>query len=296
MILVTGATGTVGREVVKQLAAANQKVAALARPERRGGDLRRRNVSLIHGDLDDAASMRAALRNIDAVYLLVPGGPDMAQQEANVIDAALKAGTVDRIVLHSSSGVGHDDSVRFLRQHSESEQKLRESGIAWTILRPTFFMSNLLNYAPMIRAEGRLYAPAGDRAAPFIDPVDVAAAAVAALTKPKQAGETYELTGPEALTYVEAAKRIGAAIGRPVEYVNVKDDVAREAMVRAGVPEWSADGVIELYRALREGRTGEVTDDFERLVGRPPRSLDAFLHEHVDAFLRPEGERPQPGA
>jgi uncharacterized protein YbjT (DUF2867 family) len=213
-----------------------------------------------------------------------------------VIDAALKAGTVDRIVLHSSVGAGQEDSVRFLRQHGESEQKLRESGIAWTILRPTFFMSNLLNYAPMIRAEGRLYAPAGERPAPFIDPVDVAAAAVAALTKPKQAGETYELTGPEALTYVEAAKRIGAVIGRPVEYVNVKDDVARDAMVRAGIPEWSADGVIELFRVLRDGRVGDVTDDFERLVGRPPRSLDAFLHEHVDAFLRPEAERPQPGA
>jgi uncharacterized protein YbjT (DUF2867 family) len=291
MILVTGATGTVGREVARQLAATNQAVRAFVRPGR-GKDMRRRHCDLCQGDFDDLESLRTAMRNVDGVYLLSPTDPDLVQREANVIDVAKKAG-VSRIVKHSSMGAGEVERVRFLRQHAESEHKIRESGIAWTFLRPTFFMSNLLGFASSIRREGRFYAPAGQATAAFIDPEDIAAAAVAAFTTPGHAGEVYELTGPEALTHAQVAERIGALLGRTVEYVPVPDDVARDAMVKQGMPEWVADGIVELYRAMREGGTGDVTDDFRRLVGRPPRSLDQFLREHLDAFRERE-ERPSP--
>jgi uncharacterized protein YbjT (DUF2867 family) len=294
MILVTGATGTVGRELVRQLAAAEQKVRALVRPGR-GADMRRRNVTLVEGDLDDVESLREALRGVDRVYLLAPSGPEMVQREANLIDAAAQS-RVQHIVLHSVMGVGEIHDVRFIREHAESEQKLRESGIAWTFLRPTFFMSNLFEYASSIRREGRLFAPGGQGRAVFVDPADIAAAAVALLTSTKHAGEAHEITGPEALRYAEVAARIGATIGRTVEYVDVPPAAAREAMLRAGMSEWAADGMLELYRATREGRTSEVSDDFRRLVGRAPRPLDAYLGDHADAFREREPERPSPAA
>jgi (4-alkanoyl-5-oxo-2,5-dihydrofuran-3-yl)methyl phosphate reductase len=292
MILVTGATGTVGRKVVYQLAAAGQKVRALVRLGR-GRDMRRRYVTLFDGDLDDPQSVQAAVHGVDRIYLLAPAAPDQVAEEAAVIDAAVRAG-VDQIVKHSALGADELRESRFSRQHAECEHKLRESSIAWTILRPSSFMSNLLGFAPTIRREGRFYAPAGQGRVALIDPDDIAAAAVAVLTTPGHAGEVYDLTGPESLSYGDVAARIGAVIGRPVEYVDVPPEKAREAMLQSGLSEWYTDGLLELMRAQRDGKLDHVSDDFQRLVGRPPRTLDEFLREHAAAFAPPEAERPAP--
>lgn len=291
MILVTGATGNVGQEVVRQLAAAGQKVRALVH-DRRIPEMRRRYVSLYEGNLDDRDSVRAALYRCDRVYLLSPATPELQHREANVIDAAIRAG-IDHIVLHSVIGAGELDG-RFFRVHAEAEHKLRGSSIAWTIVRPSLFMTNLLRTATMIRRDGRLPAPAGKGRVAFIDPADIAQAAVALMTTSGHAGETYELTGPEAPSYDEIAARIGAATGRHIAYEDVSPEAARKGMLELGFPTWSTDGILEVFAAVKAGKLAEVTGDFAKLVGRPSRSLDEFLHEHGDAFRGVEAERPRP--
>src|SRR3989454_10122852 len=198
MIVVTGATGHVGNELVRLLSEKNVSVRALTRNPRRARPMR--GVDWTKGDLADADSLRDLFRGASRMFLLTSNSEDMRILQVNAIAAARAAG-VGHVVKGSALGASDHSKSPIGRAHYDVEKALQESGIAWTILRPHVFMQNFLDIAPTIAREGRIRSPSGDAKIPFIDARDIAAVAALALTAPGRGGKKYDLTGPEALSY-----------------------------------------------------------------------------------------------
>ncbi len=287
MILVTGATGQIGSRLLEELETARAKFRALVRSAGRAEMVRARGGEPVVGDIADAAALDAALRGATKLFLLTTQAPDQPAREARVVDAAAAAG-VRHVVKLSASGADAREPFRFGRMHRESERHIEASGIPHTFLRPSFFMQNYLAFADTIRSAGAIFAPAGAGRHSDVDVRDVAAVAARTLTEDGHEGRNYELTGPEAQSLADGARTIAKITGRDVRFVDVPPEDARKAMVSAGLSEWMADGVIELYAwFLRgEGTTNgsAVTLAVEEVLDRPPRPFDRFVRENVKAF------------
>ena len=282
MILVTGATGKVGSEVAKQLAARGQAVRVLARSPEKARALFSAGVEIARGDLTDAASLDAALAGADRLFLLAPTDRAQVEMEVNATLAAKRAG-VKHVVKLSVLGADEASPVILARWHREAEKVLAASGIPFTLLQPTFFMQNFLGSAGTIQAQGAIYAPVHGRTS-FVDARDIASVAVAALTEEGHAGKTYGVTGPEAITYGQAAERISAAIGKPVAYVEVPAEAARIGMIESGIPDWYADDLIALFGVINAGWTEEVVDTVRTVARKEPITFDEFARDHARVF------------
>ncbi|MCC9311376.1 SDR family oxidoreductase [Kitasatospora sp. RB6PN24] len=284
MIVVTGATGTVGSKVVSGLRERGESVRALVRdPGSRpaGWD---EGVEVVAADYTDPTSLDTALAGADVIYLLVAVHPEMAQHEINVIDAAVRTGLRPRIVLHAAAGVEvKPEGVRFLSAHVTGHAHLQAGGLPWTVLAPNGFHQNFLGMAAAVKA-GRLTAAAGDAPVSWVDARDVAEAAVAVLTTDGHEGAVYTLTGPAGLTHDEIADQLGAVAGRTVAYQAVEPEAALAGMLAAGWDPWRAEGLIELYTFYAGGGAGAVTHDVEKLTGHAPRSFADFAADHAAVF------------
>jgi uncharacterized protein YbjT (DUF2867 family) len=281
MILVTGATGTVGSLLITELRKRDMPVVAMVRdPARQWGD----GVSPVVADFDDPATLDAAVAGVDAIYLLAPVHPKMDTYACDLIDAVLRSDGRPRIVLHAALGFdAHPQGVRFLTAHAMTFDHLRVSGLDWTVLAPNGFFQNFVGMAKSVKA-GWLALPAGHAPVSYIDAADVATVAAHVLTSDGHSGKVYPLTGPEALTHGEIAARLAAAAGREVIYQSVSGEQARAAMLGSGVDEWRADGLVELYGTYAAGRAAEVSYAVSVLSGQPARSFDEFMAAHSNAF------------
>jgi uncharacterized protein YbjT (DUF2867 family) len=283
MILVTGATGRAGSQVVRALLQQTDEVRAFVRDPARARDLLGDDVELVVGDFADPASVGAALEGVSDVFLSGPDDPRRVGWETAAIDAAAAAG-VRRIVKLSSIVATPGAPVAFWDWHGRIESHLRQSAIPALVLRASFFMSNLLLAAEPVARAGRLYAPAAGARIAMIDPRDVGAAASAVLTTSGHAGRTYVLSGPEAVTYAHVAAALSAATGRSVEYIAVSDDEATEALAQAGLPAFGAEQVVAIFAQARSGAAEQVTATVESLTGTPPRDIGAFARDFAGAF------------
>ncbi len=281
MILVTGATGTVGSEVVAQLLAAGKPVRVLTRSPEKAAKYGS-NVEIVQGDLADQATLGPAFAGVDEVFLLATG-PSLATLEAHAIVVAKQAG-VKHVVKLSAQGADIDPGIALGRWHRDSEKNLEESGLTWTILRPGAFSSNALNWAGTIKAQGMVFHVTGNGKTTPIDPRDIAAVAVAALTTPGHAGKIYALTGPEALTNAEMVGKISKAISKPIQCIDAPEAAARSGMLAEGMPHVVVEAVLELMGLIKNGYGAETTTVVEEVTGRKPRTFDAWLNDHVDAF------------
>ncbi|RMI44127.1 NAD(P)H-binding protein [Streptomyces triticirhizae] len=280
MIVVTGATGNVGRPLVRALAEAGERVTAVSRG--------RAPVNLPDGadhasaDLADPETLRPALDGAEALFLHDGGAGGQGLDPRAVLAVAADAG-VRRVVLLSSQGVvSRPDSVSHGGVLRAVEEAVRTSGLAWTILRPGGFASNALAWAGSVRAERTVAAPFGDVGIPVIDPADIAAVAAVALRKDEHAGRIHELNGPAAVTPRQQAEAIGAALGEPVRFVELTRAEAHARMA-AFLPE----PVVETTLAvLGEPNATELrlSPDVERVTGRPPRSFADWARGTVEAF------------
>ena len=239
-------------------------------------------MELAVGDFADPASMQLALRGVDRVFLASATVPDKVAEECAMIDVAAEHG-VERIVKLSANGLAVDSPAAIWRRHAEIEQHLRTSGLAASILRANFFMTNLFAMAETIRQTG-CFLPGGDARVAMIHPADVGAAAAAALAHQSDVEPVYTLTGPEAIMFSEVAERLSAAIGQPVSYVDVPDEQAQAGLVQSGAPEWLAAEVVSVFARLRSGCASDVTGTVEALTGRRPRSFGDFAQESAGAF------------
>jgi len=291
MILVTGATGLNGGELVRLLSARGVPVRALVRNASRAAALSSlANVEIVEGDMERPETLAEPLRGVDRAMLISSSNAAMLEVQSNFIDAARKAGVTHMVKL---SGIipDIDSPFRFARMHGEIELKLERSGIAFTHLRAGEFMHSYFRQVPAIVARGALFLPMEDARIASIDVGDIAEVAAKALTESGHEGKTYPLTGPEALTMAEVAKKLSAATGREISYVNVAPEEAKRARLAAGVPEYTADALDELFAERRNGKESEVYPVFEDLIGRRPTSFDEFARRNAAIF---RGEQPAP--
>jgi uncharacterized protein YbjT (DUF2867 family) len=285
MIVVTGATGMVGSEVVRQLSEEGLRVRALVRHPADGTTLDGPGVDVMLGDLASPGSLDLPFLGAERLFLASDPDFDEVELEANVIGAARRAG-VRQVVLLSALGAGPESPVRRLRMHAATEEELRRSGLRWTILQPNFFMQAILESAQTIIDESVIYAPAGGGKASLVDARDVAAVAAGVLTSEGHNEKTLVVTGPEALSYAEAAQKLAAVLGRPVTYVAEAAETARSRMLDAGVEEWMvADAVILLSVIYAQGYVSPVTPTISDVTGDAPRTFETFAMDYVDAFV-----------
>ena len=285
MILVTGATGTVGGALVSRLSQAGAPVRALVRTRERGDNLRGFDVDLAVGDYDDPEALRLAVRGVDRVFLLSRPGPRMAEQELAVVRAVQEEAPGARVVKLAAAGVDADGepTVRFLTAHRQVVRGLADAGLPTTVLASTSYMQDLLSQAAGVQEQGALYGATGDGAVAHVDARDVAAVAAHVLTSDGHEGATYTITGPEALTGAQMAQAFTAVLGRDVRYVDLTVQDLRERLVASGTDDWVAAGLQELAEHYRTGAE-QVTQEVEKATGRPPRSLEQFLTEHRAVF------------
>ena len=283
MILVTGATGHAGAEVVRALLERGQPVRAFVRDPMKAEGLFGDSAEMAPGDFAKPDSLRAALDGVETLFLSGADDPRRVAWEMDAIDMAAATG-VRRIVKLSSIVAQPGAPVAFWSWHGQIEQRLRASGVATTILRANAFMSNVLAGADQVAHEGRLFAPAGEARIAMIDPRDVGAAAAAVLTSPRHDGKTHVLTGPEAITYERAAAELAAATGREVEFIHVPDEGAKQAMIEGGLPEFVAEQIVQVFVMLRQGVGRQVTPTVEELTGSPVRDFASFARDHAHLF------------
>lgn len=273
MIGVTGATGEIGGRVARRLAASGHPQRLVVRDAARAPQLDGAEI-VTFGGYDDEAGMRDAFAGVDTL-LLVSGreAADRVAQHRRAIDAAGAAG-VRRIVYVSFIGAAADATFTFARDHFHTEQHIRESEMAFTFSRQNLYMEML---ALLAGEDGAIRGPAGDgRVAPVLRD-DVADALHAMLTGPGHGGETYELTGPEALTLGEIAGRMSRATGRDVRFVDETPEQARASRAGYGAADWEVAGWISTYTAIAAGEMDIVTDHVARLTGHVPATIDDFL-------------------
>lgn len=282
-ILVIGATGRIGREVVAELVSRAIPTRALARDTAAAARLLAPRVDIRRGDLDDAASLAAAMDGVGAVYLASAVGAALVEQHARAIDSAARAG-VAHIVRVSTEGVEANSAMSLVQWHRAGEAALEASGLAWTHLRPCNFMPNMLAFAPGIAARGEIRAPFAGGRMTLVDVADIAAVAVACLLGTEHRNRAYKVTGDEWLSYDDVAAAVADAIGRPVRFVALSVAQARAEMNAAGTPPWLTDDLLAMYALLGQDRTTPVTDVVGRLTGRTPRRFGDFARAHQAAF------------
>jgi uncharacterized protein YbjT (DUF2867 family) len=283
MILVTGATGNAGSQVVRALRALGAAVRAFVRDPDKALRVLGDEVELAVGDFGDRSSVRSSLEGAQAMLLSCVDDPRRVEWETSVIDEAAAAG-VRRIVKLSTIGAAPGAPAAFWDWHGRVEEHLRASRVPALILQSSFYMSNLLAAAEQVASEGRLYAPAGGAKVAMIDPRDVGAAAAAALMGAGEDGRTHVITGPEAITWGQIAAELSSATGREVEFVDVPDEGAKQGLMAAGVPEFVSEQLITIFGLLRQGVAEQVTDGVYALTGTRPHSFAQFARDHAHLF------------
>jgi len=280
MILVIGGRSKIGSAALDQLGRRRASVRALVRSSEPSAAFPP-PIDTVTGDLREPASLEAAMKGVEQVFLLCGPTPDEVTLNRNAIDAARASGV--RLVVRSSILAADPASTAtFVRNHGESDAYLARSGLAHVILRPNYFAQNVPeSVIPTIDSDGRFYANLGDARVSMVDTADVGAVAAVVLTNPGHDGKTYDVTGPQALSYDDVASKLSSRLGRRIEYVDVPDTAARSALTGAGLDDWLVDSLVSLFAQYRrsgtDGYATQVTDTVEQLTGQPAHTLEDVL-------------------
>jgi uncharacterized protein YbjT (DUF2867 family) len=285
-ILVTGATGNTGSGVAASLLAQGHAVRALARDEHKAAGLREAGAELVLADLDRPETLTNALFDgVTSIYLVTWNGPTALQQSRNFLAALQRSRATPHVV--RLVGFGTPES-RIISELMTCEAELRATRLPVTTLAPTFFMQNVLMAAPTIAEQAAIYWDWADGTVGMIDVRDIVDSAVAVLSSGEEryAGERFVLTGPTAIGFAEVAQILSRVLEKEISYVPVPHEAALEGMTSMGMPQWIAEGYVELSRGFEAGYAQTTTDSVERLTGRPPRSFERFAIDFSQAFER----------
>jgi len=285
MILITGASGNVGREVVKQALALGLTI----RASFRSPSIAAKAPAGLEGvimDYTKPKTIRPALHGVEKIFLVGPPTRDLPALEARFIKEVRASGGKHIVKL---SALGGHQSM-FPSGHRDSEENIEASGLPYTFLRPNGFMQNLVNYnTGTIGSRDAFYGCQRNGAVSVVDIRDIAAVAVIVLAATGHEGKSYALTGGEALTNEQIAEKISQVAGRKISYVDLPPAEFKKAILSAGTPEWSAEALVDLQHFYGVGKASRTTDDVERLLGRKPITFDQFVRDYVFAF-REEGK------
>ena len=294
MILITGATGKNGVEILQRLSGRGEPIRAMVRKQRGvANGAPNCGLEFVVADFDDTASLRKALDGVQRAFLVTNSSEQVEERQLRFIALARESG-VKHIVYLSQLHASSASPLRFLRYHAAVEDALRKSGMSYTNLRPNLYMQGLLMIGKSIATEGRFFAPAGEARVSVVDVRDIAAVAVAALTQTRHEGKTYDLTGPEALTHLQMAEQLSQALNRPITFVDLPEKAFRDALRGFPMPNWQADGLIEDYAHYRRGEAAGITSAVKEVTGEAPRSFREFARDHQAAFLQTEDRESHP--
>jgi uncharacterized protein YbjT (DUF2867 family) len=281
MILITGATGHIGRELVSQLHEKGGSMRVLVRDEKRVSHLDP-CIERAIGDLNDAESLRSAMRGVERIFLVT----FETQQDHNLIEAARGAGVGHVVKLSTLEATEH--KIKVGKWHYEREELIRASGLDWTFLRPGMFMSNTIDWwAESIKGQDSVFFPGGKKGkvAP-IDPRDVASVAALALTQPGHSGKAYELTGDQLFSISEMVQIIAQLLGKPIQYMDIPPIAAKLFMLKTGMDKALVNALMEMLASLRRNEGAIVTETFRELTGNPPQTFEAWCSENIRAFQK----------
>jgi len=284
MILLTGATGNIGTELVKLLVAKGVSLRVISRDEKKVAQLDSR-IERIIGDLHEVSVVQRALQGIDKLFMIPILFDPNHEVDRLLINGARRAG-VGHIVLVSSGAVrlGATNSIGAL--HREKELFIEETGIPWTFLRPGGFMSNALRFwADTIKSQAKVFNPTGEGKTAPISPYDIAAVAAVALTNTGHGGNLYDLTGPELLSTSDQVSILSKVVGKPIQCIDIPIEVAAEGMSSNGVPKPLVESLSQLWRLVRNNEYPFQTSEVERLTGNPAQTFETWCQEHRSAFL-----------
>jgi uncharacterized protein YbjT (DUF2867 family) len=282
VILLTGVTGKTGGETARQLLAKGVKIRAIVRNAAKAEELKAAGVELVVGDIGDAAVVRQALQGVEKAMLVLPNGKTQQANEQQFTDLAKAAGVQHLVKMSSMEAVPHAETP-IPQAHWAVEEYIRASGIPWTMVKPNFFMQNLLGSANSIKTQKKFSLPMGDGTTGMADIRDIAAVCAEVLTGEGHTGKSYEITGPEVLTFHDVAKRFSEVLGEKIEYVPMPMDQFRQRMTGVLEP-WHLNAVCELFREIAEIGLDHTTDTFRQLMGREPRSVTQFIRDHIAVF------------
>jgi uncharacterized protein YbjT (DUF2867 family) len=286
MILITGATGSVGGALLANLASRNDvgPLRAMYREDRDNTGFPA-GVEAIKANFEDAASLQRALAGVQSAYLVCAAIPQLVELETNFLRACARAGTPN-VVIQSALGAA-DFGKSFPSWHRKVEQAAKEMNVPCSIIRPNGFMQNIGGYfAPTIKSQDAFYDALGEARISYIDVRDVARAAAALLLSKQFIGQVFELSGPEPLTHAEIAARISKIVGRSIRYVPLTAEQMKQGMISAGMPETRATPVVELYEYYVSGKGAASDAALRRLIGGEPRRIDAYLAEIAPMLSR----------
>lgn len=284
MILVTGATGSNGTEILKLLAAQKVPVQAMVRQRDRAKDIAAPNVEIVEGDFVRPETLLDALSGVERAFLVTPSSDRVEMQQLAFVDAAKQSG-VKQIVYLSQFDTKADSPVRFLRYHAAVEAAIQASGMAYTFLRPNLFiMQGLLNFRSTIATQNTFYAAAGDAKVSAVDVRDIAEVAAAALTQTGHEGKIYDLAGSQALTHAQMAEYLSAALNRQIKFLDTPPQSMHEYLLSAKFPLWQADGLLEEYAHYRRNEAAAIGSGVQDALGKEPRDFATFAHDHASMF------------
>lgn len=283
-IFLTGATGSVGTQLIQKLAAANVPVKALVRSESQAADLRDMpHVEIVVGDLADPASFEPALEGIEKAFLLTNSSEQAERLQINFVEAAHRAG-VRHIVKLSQFAANEYSPVRFLRYHARVENRIRALGLNYTFLRPNLYMQGLLAFKEYIRDKGQFFASVGEARVSAIDVRDIAAVAAACLTENGHENKVYDLTGPEALSHHQMADIFSRVLGKSIQFIDVTPEQMQGGLEAAAFPEWQVGGLIEDYAHYARGEAALVSKTVGNVTGNNPFSFEQFVSDYSALF------------
>jgi uncharacterized protein YbjT (DUF2867 family) len=283
MILITGASGKTGSEVARQLAAAEVPFSALVRSREKGEPFEAMGADVVIGDMSDEDFLQRALAGIEKAVLIMPNGEQQQAMEMRFTDLAVEAGVQHLVYLSSIESVPENLNP-ITQMHVAVEKHIRQSGINWTIIRPSFFMQMFLGAAKGIRERGELVFPAGNGTVATTDLRDVGEVIRLVLTEPGHENQSYDLTGPELLTLDECAERISRVIGREVRYVDQPMAEFADRLRSINMSDWRTQAVCKEFEAISRGIIDHTTDTVSELLGRPPISLEQCIEDHLELF------------
>lgn len=289
-ILVTGATGTLGSEVVKLLSneSANYSVKAGVHSIENAKKIDFPGVEIVQIDYNKPESLTQAFGEIDKIFVLTHPSPNTVEQESNMVKEAKKAG-IKHIVKQSVMGADESDSkVELMRLHRQAEKIIEESGIEYTFLRPNEFMQNFITFhGSVIKNTNAFYLPMGNAEVSIVDVRDIAAVAVEALklrNEEKFKNKAFTITGPKAISYNNIADTLSAATNKKIQYVSISDDEARSGMKEAGLDDWLVNSILQLNEYFRQGYASQVTSTVRDITGKNAKTFDDFANDYVDHF------------
>lgn len=278
MICVTGASGTLGSEVIRQLVSSKAPFRGAYFSNKKAEAARASGIEAVIIDYNRPEMLRAAFQGCDRLFLLGPNVWNQTQLEKNAVEAARAAGMV-HIVKQSVMGAP-EEAFSLAKIHRPIEQAIESSGLAWTFLRPNSFMQNVVTFmGETIKAESAFYSASGQAKISHVDVRDIAAVAVKALTEPTHASKAYTLTGPEALTYDEIANQLSKGLGRTIRHISLPPSDLKQGMLAEGLPEEIADRMLDLERYFREDRASGITNHIKQVTGVDPRRFSEYVRD-----------------